>query len=166
MTITNNPARAAFVTIAAEVKGHGNRMTKLVAPLTKLEVQPDDLKGGGKYHADLKDGVAQAYLTAAQYKVFADTTLATRIKGELTPRGTLQQKVSPNVDKVRKAIIAAMALPKEKRGKVEKATPTQGFFKAIDGYVERLAKPDASDKFDFDPVFARAALVAMLKQLR
>lgn len=166
MTITNNPARATFVTIAAEVKGHGGRMAKLVEPLVKLDVLPDDLKGGGKYHADLKDGVAQAYLTPAQYKVFADTTLATRIKGELTPRGTLQQKVSPNVDKVRKAIIAAMALPKEKRGKVEKATPTQGFFKAIDGYVERLAKPDASDKFEFDPTVARAALVAMLKQLR
>jgi hypothetical protein len=166
MTLTNNPARAAFVTIAAEVKGHGGRMAKLVAPLVKMDVLPDDLKGGGKYHADLKDGVAQAYLTPAQYKVFADTTLATRIKGELTPRGTLQQKVSPNVDKVRKAIVAAMALPKEKRGKVEKNTPTQVFFKTIDTMVERFAKPDASDKFDFDPVVARAALVAMLKTLR
>jgi hypothetical protein len=32
--------------------------------------------------------------------------------------------------------------------------------------VERLSKPDASDKFDFDPITARAALVAMLKTLR
>ena len=166
MTITNNPARAAFVTIANEVKGHGGRMAKLVAPLVKLDVLPDDMKGGGKYHADLKDGVAQAYLTPAEYKVFNDTSLSIKVKGELTPRGTLQTRVSSNVDKVRKAIIAAMALPKEKRGKVEKATPTEGFFKAIDGYVERLAKPDASDKFDFDPVVARAALVAMLKTLR
>jgi hypothetical protein len=81
MTITNNPARAAFLAIASEVKAHGNRMAKLVAPLVKLDMTPDDLKGGGKYYADLKDGVAQAYLTPAQYKVFADTTLAIKIKG-------------------------------------------------------------------------------------
>lgn len=166
MTIMNNPARAAFVAIASEVKGHGNRMGKLVAPLVKLDVAPADLKGGGKYHEDLKSGVAQAYLTPAQYKVFADTTLAIKVKGELTPRGKLQTKVSSNVDKVRKAIVAAMALPAEKRGKVEKATPTQVFFKTIDQMVERFAKPDASDKFEFDPVVARAALVAMLKNLR
>jgi hypothetical protein len=78
----------------------------------------------------------------------------------------LLTKVSPNVDKVRKAIVAAMAAPKEKRGTKEKTTATQGFFKVMDGYVERLAKHDASDKFDFDPLMARAALVAMLKQLR
>jgi hypothetical protein len=166
MTITNNPARAAFVTIAAEVKGHGGRMAKLVTPLIKLNVTPDDLKGSGAYYADLKDATAQAYLTPAQYKTFTDTSLSIRVKGELTERGTIIAGVASNVDKVRKAIIAAMALPKEKRGKVEKATPTEGFFKAIDGYVERFAKPDASDKFDFDPVFARAALVALLKQLR
>ena len=166
MTITNNPARAAFLAIASEVKGHGNRMDKLVAPLVKLDMLPDDLKGGGKYHADLKDGVAQTYLTPAQYKVFSDTTLAIKIKGELTPRGTLQTKVSSNVDKVRKAILVAMAKPKEKRGAKEKTTPTQAFFKQIDAYVERLAKDDASDKFEFDPVVARAALVAMLKTLR
>ena len=166
MTITNNPARAAFLAIANEVKGHGGRMSKLVAPLVKLDVLPDDLKGGGKYHDDLKQAVAQAYLTPAQYKLFCDTSLSIKVKGELTERGALLPKVSSNVDKVRKAIIAALALPKEKRGKVEKATPTEGFFKAIDGYVERFAKPDASDKFDFDPVVARAALVAMLKTLR
>ena len=166
MTLINNPARAAFVAIASEVKGHGNRMGKLVAPLVKLDVAPADLKGGGKYHADLKDGVAQTYLTPAQYKVFADTTLAIKVKGELTPRGKLQTKVSSNVDKVRAAILREMALPKEKRGKVEKATPTEVFFKTINTLVERFAKPDASDKFDFDPVVARAALVAMLKNLR
>ena len=55
MTITNNPARAAFLAIASEVKGHGGRMDKLVAPLVKLDMLPDDLKGGGKYHADLKE---------------------------------------------------------------------------------------------------------------
>jgi hypothetical protein len=70
------------------------------------------------------------------------------------------------VDKVRKAIFVAMAKPKEKRGAKEKTTPTQAFFKQIDAYVERLAKDDASDKFEFDPVVARAALVAMLKTLR
>ena len=166
MTITNNPARAAFVSIAAEVKAGDNRIAKLVAPLVKMDVLPDDLKGGGKYHADLKDATAQAYLTPAQYKVFADTSLATRTKGELTPRGELKAAMSSKVAKVRAGILAAMALPKEKRGKVEKGTPTAVFFAAIDGYVERFAKPDASDKFDFDPVFARAALVALLKQLR
>jgi hypothetical protein len=63
MTIVNNPARAAFVDLAKAVKDNDSRMAKLVAPLVKLDVAPDDLKGGGKYHADLKDAVAQAYLT-------------------------------------------------------------------------------------------------------
>lgn len=166
MTITNNPARAAFVAIASEVKGHGGRMDKLVAPLVKLDMLPDDLKGGGKYHADLKDAVAQAYLTPAQYKLFNDDTLSIKIKGELTARGKLQPKVSSNVDKVRKAILTAMAKPKEKRGVKEKTTPTQKFFKEMDAYVERFAKNDASDKFEFDPVVARTALVAMIKNLR
>jgi len=166
MTITNNPARAAFLDLAKEVKGHGGRMAKLVQPLVKLDMTKDDLKGSGKYFADLKEGVALAYLTPAQYTIFSDTSLAQKANGELTERGTIMAGVASNIAKVRTKIIEAMAMPKEKRGKVEKATPTEGFFKTLDGYVERLAKPDASDKFDFDPVFARAALVALLKQLR
>jgi hypothetical protein len=163
MTIVNNPARAAFVAIASEYKGHGNRMAKLIAPLVKLDLTAADIKGGGKYYADLKDGVAQAYLTPAQYKVFCDKTLS---QAEGTPRGKYVRDVGSSTTKVRAAILREMAKPKEKRGKVEKTTPTQAFFKQIDAYVERLAKDDASDKFEFDPVVARAALVAMLKTLR
>jgi hypothetical protein len=166
MTTSNTNVRAHLLSCAAEIKAHGGKMTKLVAPLVALNVGKADLVGGGAYYADLLDATAQAYLTPAQYKVFADTSLATRTKGELTPRGELKAAMSSKVAKVRAGILAAMALPKEKRGKVEKGTPTAVFFAAIDGYVERFAKPDASDKFDFDPVFARAALVALLKQLR
>ena len=166
MTTSNTNARAHFLACATETKSNEGKMAKLVAPLVKLDIKPEDLKGSGAYYADLKDATAQAYLTPAKYKIFADESLAQRTKGELTERGTIIAGVSSNVDKVRKAIITAMAAPKEKRGAKEKTTPTQAFFKQIDAYVERLAKDDASDKFEFDPVVARAALVAMLKNLR
>jgi hypothetical protein len=166
MTTSNTNVRAHLLSCATETKANEGKMAKLVAPLIKLDVKPDDLKGSGAYYADLKDATAQAYLTPAQYKIYADTSLAQKANGQPTERGTIIMGLSSKVSKVRDAIVKTMALPKEKRGKVEKATPTEGFFKAVDGYVERFAKPDASDKFDFDPVFARAALVALLKQLR
>jgi hypothetical protein len=166
MTTSNTNVRAHLLSCATETKANEGKMAKLVAPLVELKVGKADLVGGGAYYADLLDATAQAYFTPAQYKTFTDTSLSIRVKGELTERGKLVTGMSSKVSKVRDAIVKAMALPKEKRGKVEKATPTEGFFKAIDGYVERFAKPDASDKFDFDPVFARATLVALLKQLR
>ena len=166
MTNSNTNARAHLLSCAAEIKAHGGKMAKLVKPLVEMNIGKADLMGSGAYYADLKDAVAQAYLTPAQYKIFADESLAQKSKGELTERGTIVAGVASNVAKVRAGILAAMALPAEKRGKVEKGTPTEVFFKQIDGYVERFAKPDASDKFDFDCVTARAALVAMLAKLR
>jgi hypothetical protein len=166
MTITNNPARAAFLDLAKEVKAGDNRLAKLVQPLIKLDVTKDDLKGSGKYFADLKEGVALAYLTPAEYKIFSDTSLAQKVNGVLTERGSIMAGVASNIAKVRAKIIEAMAMPKEKRGPKEKSTPTQAFFKVIDEYVERFAKDGASDTFDFDPITARAALVKMLSELR
>ena len=166
MTNSNTNARAHLLSCAAEIKAHGGKMAKLVKPLVELKIGKAELIGGGAYYADLLDATAQAYLTPAQYKTFSDTALATRSKGALTERGELKAAMSSKVSKVRAGILAAMALPAEKRGKVEKGSPPAVFFKQIDGYVERFAKPDASDKFDFDTTFARAALVALLKQLR
>lgn len=168
MTIANNPARAAFLDISKEVKAGDNRLAKLVAPLVKLDVKPDDMKGGGKYHDDLKDGVARAYLTPAEYKIFADTSLATSAKGEPTQRGKLQRKVSPNVDKVRKRIIEALALPKVKRGASERKTFDQVMAAQIDKWVARITKDKDKDSFklEADPIAVKAALVAVVKILR
>ena len=164
MSITNNPAHATFVAIAKEMKGHGSRMAKLVQPLAKLNVKPEDIKGGGKYYDDLKDAVARAYLTPKQYEVYSNKELS-QAKG--TERGKHVRNVGSSTSKVRDAILKAMAEPGGKRGaRGKNATPTEAFFKAIDGYVDRFSKEGASDAFDFDPKLARQRLVALVKELK
>lgn len=165
MTITNNPARAAFLAIASEVKGHGNRMAKLVAPLVKLDITAADIGGKGKYYADLKDAVAQAYLTPAQYKVFGDKTLS---QAEGTPRGKYVRDVSSSTSKVRAAILREMAKPTEKRGPSERKTFDQVMIVQIDAWLERIAKNKDKDSFNLeaDPIEVIAALKSVAKILR
>ena len=165
MTITNNPARAAFVAIATEVKGHGNRMAKLVKPLVELKIGKTDISGKGKYYADLKDAVAQAYLTPAQYKVFNDATLS---QAEGTERGKYVRNVSSSVSKVRAAIVRELAAPVEKRGPSERKTFDQVMAAQIDKWVARIAANKDKDNFNLeaDPIEVKAALVAVVKILR
>jgi hypothetical protein len=165
MTITNNPARAAFVAIATEVKAHGGRMAKLVAPLTKLEITAADISGKGKYYADLKDAVAQAYLTPAQYKVFSDATLS---QAEGTARGKYVRNVSSSVSKVRAAIVRELAAPAEKRGPSERKTFDQVMLVQIDAWVKRIVENKDKDSFNMeaDPIEVKAALMAVAKILR
>ena len=166
MTITNNPASAAFVAIAKEVKGHGSRMAKWVKPLVELKVKPEDLSGKdkGKYYPDLKDAVARAYLTPKQYAIYSNKELS---QAEGTERGKHVRNVGSSTSKVRDAILKAMAEPGGKRGaRGKNASPTESFFKTIDNYIARFAKDDASDKFDFDPRLAREHLVALVKAMK
>ena len=162
--IKNNPASATFVAIAKEVKGHGSRMTRLVQPLVKLNITPDDIKGTGKYYADLKDAVARAYLTPKQYAIYSNKELS---QAEGTERGKHVRNVGSSTSKVRDAILKAMANPAGKRGaRGKNKTPTEAFFESMVKYVDRFSKEDASDKFDFDPKLARQRLVALVKELK
>lgn len=167
MTTKNNPAHVAFVNIAKEVKAHGSRMEKLVKPLLSIEgFDVADIKGGGKYYADLSDAVAQAYLTPRQYGIWADTSLATSNKGAKTERGKLMQAVSPRVSKVRDAIVKALDIQKSGGATGKRKTPTESFFAKVDAMVKQLSSDKASDTFDFDPVLARKHLVTMVKDLK
>ena len=167
MTTKNNPAHVAFINIAKEVKAHGSRMEKLVKPLLSIEgFDVADIKGGGKYYADLADAVAQAYLTPAKYKIWADTSLATSNKGDKTERGKLMQAVSPRVAKVRDAIVKALDIQKSGGATGKRKTPTESFFAKIDAMVKQLSNDKASATFEFDPILARKHLVAMIKDLK
>ena len=142
--------------------------------LLKVNVASADIGRDGVHLAEFQDVTARVALTAAELAVYADTSLASKIRTKApdgkvkqvnTPRGKLVDRVNSIVKRVRDAM-ARIEKEGVTRGPKEKSTPTQAFFKAIDGYVERFAKTDASDAFEFDPTVARAALVAMLKTLR
>ena len=165
MTITNNPARAAFLDIANEVKGHGNRMGKLMKPLVELKIGKADISGKGKYYADLKDGVARAYLTPKQYAVFIDANLS---QAEGTERGKYVRNVSSSVAKVRAAILRELAQPAEKRGPSQRKTFDAVMLVQIDKWIERITKNKDKDSFNLeaDPIEVKAALVAVTKILR
>ena len=142
--------------------------------MLKAGITSTGIARDGEHLAAFQDVTARVALTAAELAVYSDTSLASKIRTKTpdgkvtqvnTPRGKLVDRVNSIVKRVRDAM-ARIEKEGVTRGPKEKSTPTQAFFKAIDGYVERFAKDDASDTFDFDPVVARAALVAMLKTLR
>jgi hypothetical protein len=142
--------------------------------MLKAGVASADIGRDGAHLAEFQEVTARVALSAAELVTYADTSLASKIRTKdadgktkqvNTPRGKLVDRVNSIVKRVRDAM-ARIEKEGVTRGPKEKSTPTEAFFKAIDGYVERFAKTDASDVFDFDPTVARAALVAMLKTLR
>lgn len=144
------------------------------ADLIAVDVTPARISRDGDLLAQFQEVTAAAILSKPDHAIWADTSLAAKIgtkgpdgkrKQTNTPRGLLVDRVNSAIRNIREAMEKVIADPKT-RGTKEKSTPTQAFFKAIDGYVERFAKDDASDTFDFDPITARAALVAMLSTLR
>jgi len=158
---------AAFVDLAKAHRSHKERMAKLVKPLADAKVSAADLKPGGLYYDMLIDGVAQAYLSPTEYKIWADTSLATSVKGEKTERGKLQPRVTSNVSKVRNAILEACGLTgKKKKESSAPRTATQIFFDTMDEFAVKLSADDASDKYEFDPRLARDAIIAMVKTLK
>ena len=142
--------------------------------LLKIKVASADIGRDGVHLAAFQDVTARVALTAAELATYSDTSLASKIRTKTpdgkvkqvnTPRGKLVDRVNSIVKRVRDAM-ARIEKDGVTRGPKEKSTPTEAFFKVVDGYVERFAKPESSDVFDFDTVAARAALVAMLKTLR
>lgn len=156
----------AFRDLAKAFREHKDRMRVLAKPLITAKVVESDMKPGGLYYDDLLDGVARAYLTEEQYVIWADTSLSVQVKGEKTERGKLQPKVTSNLSKVRNAVLEAMDVTKYTSKAGQPRTATQIFFDDMDKYVEKFAKDDASDKFEFDTREARHAIIAMVRNLK
>ena len=144
------------------------------ADLIAADVTPARISRDGDLLAQFQEVTAAAILSKADLAIWADTSLSISIstKGPdgkrvqtNTPRGSLVKTVNSNIRRVRDAMTEVLANPAA-RGPKAKSTPTEAFFKVIDGYVERFGKADASDTFEFDCVTAKAALVKMLSQLR
>ena len=144
------------------------------ADLIAADVTPARISRDGDLLTQAQEITAKATLSADNFNVWADAAFATKIstkgadgkrKQTNTPRGLLVDAVNSNIKRVRDAMAELLANPAA-RGPKEKSTPTQAFFNVIDGYVDRFAKDDASNTFDFDTITARAALVKMLSELR
>lgn len=129
MTNLPNNTAAVETTFAAFAKAeiaHDKAVTKLVDTLQSEGVTPDDIKGAGskagRYVAAFMAGVAHAVLSPADFKTWADTELATKVKGELTARGKLMTRVSSRASKVR----AAFEREIKARDKAQGATESNG----------------------------------------
>ena len=168
MSIPNNTAAVAagFKALASAQINHERATGRIVVKLIQEGVGTADISKGGRYLAAFMEGVASAVLTEKQLKVWDDTSLATRAGGQHTERGQLMTRVSSRASKVRAAFKALAEEPADRGARGQNSSPTQTFFKVIDKYVERFAKEDASDKFDFDPKLARQRLVALVKELK
>lgn len=168
MNIPNNTAQVAanfrdFT--SAEIK-HEKAIGKIVQRLKNEGVKEADIKKGGRYISAFMEGVALAVLTDAQFNVWADENITTRVKGELTARGKLKANVSSRADKIRKAYIKALAepaAPAEKRGKKERKTFDQVVHAKVSEWIERIEKNKDKDSFNLeaDPHDLRLALMAV-----
>jgi hypothetical protein len=171
MTLPNNTAAVAtaFKALATAQISHEKASDKIITTLRREGVNSAaDIAKGGRYIAAFMEGVAQAVLTDAQFKVWADTDLATKANGKLTKRGELMTRVSSRASKVRTAFAKALAAPAEKRGPSERKTFDQVMIVQIDAWLERIAKNKDKDSFNLeaDPIEVIAALKAVAKILR
>ena len=176
--MTTNTIPAAKITAAAKaaagLDAAKSTLRDRASDLVKAGVTAERISRDGDLLAQFQDVTAEAILSKAELAIYGDTSLAVKLstkgadgkrKQTNTPRGLLVDRVNSAIRNIRKAIEEVLADPKA-RGTKERKTPTQAFFETMDGYVERFTKADASDTFDFDCITAKAALVAMLKQLR
>jgi hypothetical protein len=165
MTNVLNAKITAAAKAAAKLDDAKVTLRDTAADLLAADVTPARISRDGDLLAQFQEVTAAAIFTKPDLAMWADTSLAIstseKVNGKRkqtnTPRGLLVNRVNSVIRNIRKAMEEVTADPKA-RGPKEKSTPTQAFFKAIDGYVERFAKDDASDTFDFDCVTARAAL--------
>jgi len=171
MTLPNNTAAVstAFKALTTAQIGHEKASGKIITTLRKEGVNTAaDIAKGGRYIAAFMEGVAQAVLTPAQFKTWADTSLATKANGKLTSRGELMTRVSSRAAKVRAEFAKALAAPAEKRGPSERKTFDQVMLVQIDAWVKRIVDNKDKDSFnmDADPIEVKAALMAVAKILR
>lgn len=165
--LSNSQVKLAQDTIKAAVSADraDNTLTKRVDALRKSGVSADDIKGGGRLFADFQRITAETALTAAQFATWSDESLAQgkTIKGKRvdTERGKLVKRINSIVARVR----AKLKVP-TKKGATAKRSATDVFFDTVDKYVKAFAQDGASDKFDFDPTIARAALVKLIKEIK
>ena len=171
MTLPNNTAAVAtaFKALTTAQIGHEKASDKIITTLRREGVNDAaDIAKGGRYLAAFMEGVASAVLTEAQFKVWADTALATKANGKLTKRGELMTRVASRASKVRATFTKALAAPAEKRGPSERKTFDQVMLVKIDEWIGRIAKNKDKDSFNLeaDPIEVKAALVAVTKLLR
>jgi hypothetical protein len=170
--------KTALRECAKAVKAHDGRMAKLVTPLVQADVTESDLKPKGLFYEDLVDGVAIAYLTAEEYEVWSDTSLAVSVKRVKTERGKLQERVSSNVTKVRNNILKACGVENAKgtskgaRGP-NKVTPLEAMIGRAERdrdnlrrVVEGTNENPFWKSFEADVTDARRALDMAVKALR
>ena len=183
--LTNSQIVAVDDTISAAISAERaeGRLDKSALELIKSGFKPEFIAAGGSHLGWMQERVARATLTEKQFKVWANVELASSFKkGKKTvktERGNLIDRVNGRIRRIRESM-KRVANPEEagsagsetkKSGAGagaggRKSTPTETFFKALDGYVQRFAKDDASDKFQFDPRLARERLVALIKELK
>lgn len=171
MTLPNNTAAVAagFKALASAQIGHEKASDKIITTLRREGVTAAaDIAKGGRYVSAFMEGVAQAVLTEAQFKVWSDTALATKANGKLTKRGELMTRVSSRASKVRTAFAKALATPAEKRGSSERKNFDQVMLATIDKWIKRIVENKDKDSFNLeaDPIEVKAALVALEKILR
>lgn len=167
----NNPAiNAAFVEASKAAKSAtaaDTTLTERATQLVALDINADDIGKGGRYLAYLQSVAAETNLTSKEFTVWGDESLAqgksVEGKREDTQRGKLVKRVNAYVKRIRDKVKSVQS---GGTGPKEASTPTEAFFKAIDGYITRFSKEDASDRFEFDPRTARTALMTMIKDLK
>ena len=180
--LTNSQVAAADAAIAAALSAEKveGRLDKSALELIKSGFKPDFISQGGSHLAWMQERVARATLTEKQFATWANVELAASFKKDgknvKTDRGNLVDKVNSRIRRIREAMKrvtnpASAGSETKKSGAGagaggRKSTPTESFFKALDGYIQRFAKEDASDKFAFDPRLAREKLVALVKELK
>lgn len=143
------------------------------ADLLKTDISVADISRDGRFLAMFQEATAKVVLTAKELPVYLDTSLATsqrvktddgKVKQIKTERGRYEAKVNAAIKRVRDAM-KAVANDGATRGAKTNRTPTEVFIAEVENRIAQLAKPDASDKFDFDPVVARGHLVALIKAI-
>ena len=169
----------AAAAAVAETKAH-DKARVAAGALFESDVRVADISRGGKHLALMQESTARRILTDQQVLIWANGELAMkqRVKDETTgkmkqvntKRGLLVDRVNGVVRTVRNhlaSVEAAGGLEKATRGaRGKNSSPTEAFFKAIDGCIKRLSKDNASDAFDFDPRLARKLLVQLVKELK
>jgi hypothetical protein len=182
MNLTNSQIVAADTAIAAAVSAERaeGKLDKAAAELIESGFKPDFIAQGGSHLAWMQERVARATLSEKQYATWANVELASSFKKEgknvKTERGGLIDRVNGRIRRIREAMkrvsdpaesgSSGSSGSNKKGAGGRKSTPSESFFKALDSYIQRFAKDDASDKFSFDPRLARERLVALVKELK
>ena len=183
MTLSNAQTAAAFAAVKAAIAaGKADAtLTDRARDLRDAGFKSADIAGKGQHFGDFQRLVAETALTSKQLATWSNTELASKVRDKSgkqtnTARGLLVDRVNSIVKRVRDRLAKLENEPADaSKGKAKgkstgagkaKRSSTEVFFATIDDYIKKFGGDDASDKFDFDPKIARAALVKLIKELK